>query len=90
VYGDEPSASAGREAPAGKALWGGGRRAASARAGDGAARDVTVTVDWVLPGQVGMGAPRLAATYDMLVVDQQSGRWYVKDIRASTQPMGTQ
>jgi len=56
----------------------------------GATRDITVTVDWVLPGQVGMGAPRLAATYDMSVVDQQTGRWYVKDIRASTQPMGTQ
>jgi hypothetical protein len=56
----------------------------------GATRDITVTVDWVLPGQVGMGAPRLATTYDMSVVDQQSGRWYVEDIRASTQPMGTQ
>jgi hypothetical protein len=51
-------------------------------------RQITVTVDWMLPGQVGLGAPRLATTYDMSVVDQQSGRWYVKDIRASTQPMG--
>ncbi len=55
-----------------------------------ATRDITVTVNWTLPGQVSGGAPQLATTYDMSVVDQQSGRWYVKDIRASTQPMGTQ
>jgi len=55
----------------------------------GSARDITVTVDWMLPGQVGLGAARLGTTYDMSVVDRQSGRWYVKDIRASTQPMGT-
>jgi hypothetical protein len=55
----------------------------------GAARDITVSVHWSMPGQAGTGAPRLAATYDMSVIDQQSGRWYVKDIRASTQPMGT-
>jgi hypothetical protein len=46
--------------------------------------------NWLLPGQAGILAPRLAANCDMSVVDQQSGRWYVKDIRASTQPMGTQ
>ena len=56
----------------------------------GATRDITVTVNWMLPGQVSQGAPQLAATYDMSVIDQQSGRWYVKEIRASTQPMGTQ
>jgi Conjugative transposon protein TcpC len=55
----------------------------------GTARDITVTVNWMLPGQVGLGVARLATTYDMSVVDRQSGRWYVKDIRASTQPMGT-
>jgi hypothetical protein len=55
----------------------------------GAARDITVTVDWTLPVQAGAGAPGLATTYDMSVVDQQTGRWYVKDIRASTQPMGS-
>lgn len=55
----------------------------------GATRDITVTVDWTLPGQAGSGAARLAATYDMSVVDRQSGRWYVEDIRASTQLMGT-
>jgi hypothetical protein len=56
----------------------------------GTTRDITVTVDWTLPGQVGTGAPRLATTYDMSVVDQQGTRWYVEGIRASTQPMGTQ
>ena len=53
-------------------------------------RDIAVTVDRTLHGRAGTEAPRLAATYAMSVVDQQSGRWYVKDIRASTQPMGTQ
>jgi hypothetical protein len=51
----------------------------------GATREITVTVDWLLSGQAG----GFAATYDMSVVDQQGGRWYVKEIRASTQPMGT-
>ena len=50
--------------------------------------DNTVNVDWTPPGQVGTGAPRLIRTYAMSVVDRQCGRWYVKDIRASTQPMG--
>ena len=56
----------------------------------GATRDIVVTVNWVLPDQVSQVAPQLAATYDMSVVEQQSGRWYVREIRASTQPMGTQ
>jgi hypothetical protein len=56
----------------------------------GATRDITVTVDWTLPEQVRTGVPQLAQTYDMTVVDQQNGKWYVKEIRASTQPMGTQ
>jgi hypothetical protein len=56
----------------------------------GATRDITVTVNWVFPGQVRGGISQLATTYDMSVIDQQSGRWYVKEIRASTQPMGTQ
>jgi hypothetical protein len=54
----------------------------------GATRDVRLIANWTLPGQVGAGASRLATIHDMPVVDQQSGRWYVKDIRASTQPMG--
>jgi hypothetical protein len=56
----------------------------------GTTRDITVTVDWILPAQVGLGTPRLATIYDMSVVDRQGARWYVEDIRASTQPMGTQ
>lgn len=56
----------------------------------GATRDITVTVNWVLSSQLGQGAAQLSTTYDMSVVDQQSGKWYVKEIRASTQPMGTQ
>ncbi len=56
----------------------------------GATRDITVTVNWVLYGQVSPAAPQLAATYDMSVIDKPGGRWYVRGIRASTQPMGTQ
>jgi hypothetical protein len=56
----------------------------------GATRDITVTVNWLFPGQVRGGATQLAISYDMSVIDQQSGRWYVRKIRASTQPMGTQ
>ncbi len=56
----------------------------------GATRDITVTVNWLFPGQVRGGMTQLAITYDMSVIDQQSGRWYVREIRASTQPMGTQ
>jgi hypothetical protein len=55
-----------------------------------ATRDITVTVHWTLPEQVSGSPAQLTTTYDMSVIDQQSGRWYVKDIRASTQPMGTQ
>lgn len=56
----------------------------------GATRDITVTVNWAFPGQVQPGMTELATTYDMSVIDQQHGKWYVKEIRASTQPMGTQ
>jgi len=56
----------------------------------GDTRDITVTVNWGLPGQEKPTSAQLATTYDMSVVDQQSGKWYVKEIRASTQPMGTQ
>jgi hypothetical protein len=55
----------------------------------GATRDTTATADWTIPDQVGPGSPTLVTTYDMSVIDQQSGRWYVRDIRASTQSMGT-
>lgn len=51
----------------------------------GATRHITVTVNWQLMGQPG----GFATTYDMSVTEQQGGKWYVGDIRASTQPMGT-
>jgi hypothetical protein len=56
----------------------------------GATRDIKVTVNWTLPEQVRTGVPQLAQSYEMTVVDQQNGKWYVQEIRASTQPMGTQ
>jgi hypothetical protein len=66
------------------------RVAGRRRAPGKAARD-TPMADGLMPsGEVKGGAPRLATTCDMSVVDRQSARWYVKDIRASTQPMGTQ
>lgn len=56
----------------------------------GATRDITVTVTWQLPDQGKQSVAELTTTYDMSVVDLQSGKWYVEDIRASTQSMGTQ
>jgi len=56
----------------------------------GTTRDITVTVNWVLSGQVSQAAPQFAAIYDLSVIDRPGGRWYVREIRASTQPMGTQ
>jgi hypothetical protein len=55
-----------------------------------AAGDTPVADGLMASGQVRSGVPRLTTTCDMSVVDRQSARWYVKDIRASTQPMGTQ
>ena len=48
-----------------------------------AARDTTVDMDSGIPWQVGTGVPQVMTSCDMSVVDPQSGRWYVKDIRAS-------
>jgi hypothetical protein len=53
----------------------------------GATRDITVTVTWQVPDAAGA---QLSATYDMSVVDQQSGKWYVREINASTQSTGSQ
>jgi hypothetical protein len=44
----------------------------------GATRDITVTVDWTVPGQVGTGAPRLVTTYDMSVIDRQTPKMVCK------------
>ena len=56
----------------------------------GATRKITMNVSFVTLGHVEAGMARHATSCDMSVVDQQSGRWYAKDIRASTLPMGTQ
>ena len=54
-------------------------------------RQITVTVIWQVPeqaepanGNLGM-ASKLEMTYGMSVVDSQSGKWYVKEIGASTE-----
>ena len=63
----------------------------------GATRQITVTVIWQVPvteqpgsvtaGNLGM-ASKLEMTYGMSVVDLQSGKWYVKEIGASTEAVG--
>ena len=61
----------------------------------GATRQITVTVIWQLseqPGSAAAGnlgmASKLEMTYGMSVVDLQSGKWYVKEIGASTEAVG--
>ena len=60
----------------------------------GATRQITVTVIWQLPEQPGSAggnlgmAPKLEMSYCMSVVDLQSGKWYVKEIGASTKAVG--
>ena len=64
----------------------------------GASRQITVTVIWQVPvteqpgstaGNLGM-ASKLEMTYGMSVVDLQGGKWYVKEIGASTEAVGAQ
>jgi hypothetical protein len=60
----------------------------------GATRQITVTVIWQLPDQGGLAAgnpgmtSELQMTYGMSVLDLQSGKWYVKEIGASTEAVG--
>ena len=60
----------------------------------GATRQITVTVIWQLPEQPGSAAgnlgmaSKLEMAYGMSVVDLQSGKWYVKEIGASTEAVG--
>jgi hypothetical protein len=49
----------------------------------GATRAITVTVTWQLAGQASSPG-KLNSTYNMTVVEQ-SGKWYVRSIQASTQ-----
>ena len=60
----------------------------------GATRQITATVIWQLSEQPGSAAgnlemtSKLEMTYGMSVVDLQSGKWYVKEIGASTEAVG--
>jgi Conjugative transposon protein TcpC len=56
----------------------------------GATRQISVTVIWQLAGQDESGITKLAMTYGMSVVELQSGKWYVKEISASTEAVGAQ
>lgn len=57
-------------------------------------RQITVTVIWQLPEQAGPAAgnpgmaSKLEMTYGMSVVDSQSGKWYIREIGASTETVG--
>jgi hypothetical protein len=57
----------------------------------GANRQITVTVIWLLPEQTGAAAgnpgvtSELKMTYGMSVVGLRTGKWYVKEIGASTE-----
>ena len=60
-----------------------------------ATRQITITVIWQLPeppgsntsGNPGM-TKTLKMTYGMSVIDLRSGKWYVKEIGASTEAVG--
>jgi hypothetical protein len=60
----------------------------------GVTRQITVSVIWQLAEQPGAAAgnlgmaSKLEMTYGMSVVDLQSGKWYVKEIGASTEAVG--
>ncbi len=60
----------------------------------GTTRQITVTVIWQVAEQPGSAAgnlgmaSKLEMTYGMSVVDLQSGKWYVKQIGASTEAVG--
>jgi hypothetical protein len=52
-------------------------------------RRVTATVVWQVPSATPKGAPgELEQTYELTVV-KKDGTWYVRDIRGSTQPIGS-
>ncbi len=54
----------------------------------GTTRQISVTVIWQLAGQAGEDVAKLEMTYRMSVVALQSGKWYVKEISASTEAVG--
>jgi hypothetical protein len=61
----------------------------------GASRQITVTVIWQVPvteqpGSTAGMTSKLEMTYGMSVVDLQGGKWYVKEIGASTEAVGAQ
>lgn len=54
----------------------------------GTTRQVSVTVIWRLAGQTGDDVAKIEMTYRMSVVVLQSGKWYVKEVSASTEAVG--
>jgi hypothetical protein len=56
----------------------------------GSTRNITVTVVWQVLGQDGVTSAKITMAYGVSVVDQQSGKWYVKGVSASTEAVGGQ
>lgn len=54
----------------------------------GTTREISVTVIWQLARQAGAVVAKLEMTYRMSVVALQSGKWYVKEVSASTEAVG--
>jgi hypothetical protein len=54
----------------------------------GAARQITATVIWQLPGQASAGITKLEMAYRMSVRELQSAKWYVNEISAATETVG--
>jgi hypothetical protein len=54
----------------------------------GTTGQVSVTVIWRLAGQTGDDVAKIEMTYRMSVVALQSGKWYVKEVSASTEAVG--
>jgi hypothetical protein len=59
-------------------------------AGSGPKRQVTTTVVWQVPPSAGRGGTsgELEQTYELTMVEKD-GKWYVREIRGSTQPAGS-
>ena len=51
----------------------------------GRTRQITVTVIWQVPDQASADVTKLEMSYGMSVVDLQTGKWYVNQIRAATE-----
>jgi hypothetical protein len=54
----------------------------------GANRQITVSVIWSVPSEGSPGIAKIEMTYRVSVLALQSGKWYLKEISASTEAVG--